>query len=341
VRARVLALRNVQLCQECDVLGFVTGEHGQRIEGIRSIARRAGASEEIHRADLVIDASGRGSRTPAWLEALGYAKPEVELVPVDMWYSTRLYEREPEHLNGHLIANIAPTPENLRGSGMLAQEGNRWIVTVAGYFGNKPPTDARGYLEFARMLPAPDVYETIRSATPLSDPVAYHFPANQRRHYERLDRFPAGLLVMGDAVCSFTPIYGQGMTVSALEAMALREHLRHGNGPARGFFQHISRIVAVAWMIAAGGDEKLAGTTKRTNAFVRFIDQYMSRLIVAAHTDPVVAMAFMNFGGFLSPPASLLKPSIALRVLRAGLQRAKVDGRLKTEDGRSLTATST
>jgi 2-polyprenyl-6-methoxyphenol hydroxylase-like FAD-dependent oxidoreductase len=336
-----LALRNVQVCEECDALGFVMGEHGQRIEGVHSIARRAGASEEIHRADLVIDASGRGSRTPAWLEALGYAKPEVELVPVDMWYSTRLYERKPEHLNGDLIANIAPTPENPRGSGMLAQEGNRWIVTVAGYFGDKPPTDPEGYLEFASMLPVPDVYETIRSAKPLSDPVAYHFPANQRRHYERLARFPAGLLVMGDAVCSFTPIYGQGMTVAALEALALREHLRHGNRPARSFFQHISRIGAVAWMIAAGGDEKLAGTTKHTSALVRFMDGYMSRLIMAAHSDPVVAMAFMGFGGFLAPPSSLLKPSIALRVLRDGLRRAKDDGQLKTEEGRALTATVT
>lgn len=87
----------------------------------------------------MVDASGRGSRTPAWLEALGYTPPEVELVEVKMGYATRFYHRQPDHLDGDLMVNIAPTPQNERACGMLAQEGDRWIVTLAGYFGDYPP----------------------------------------------------------------------------------------------------------------------------------------------------------------------------------------------------------
>jgi hypothetical protein len=257
-----------------------------------------------------------------WLETLGYPTPEVELVQVEMGYATRLYRREEHHLNGDLMVNVAPTVENKRACGMLAQEGDRWIVTLAGYFGDHPPTDEAGYLAFAKSLPVADVYETIRSATPLSAPVAYKFPANQRRRYERLARFPDGLLVIGDAICSFTPIYGQGVAVAALEALVLRNCLAVGSDRlALRFFRQIAKVVDVAWSMAAGNDLRLAATSQAGSLGTRILNGYMDRLQIAARTDPEVAWAFLKVANLLAPPTSLLHPSIALRVARDALRR--------------------
>lgn len=322
VRARLATWPNVQILQNCDALGLAMSEDHRRVTGLRLIRRQPGSAEETLSADLVVDASGRGSRTPAWLEALGYAPPEVELVEVKMGYATRFYRRQPDHLNGDLMVNVAPTPQNKRACGMMAQEGNRWIVTLAGYFGDYPPTDEPGFLEFAKNLPTPDVYEVIRTATPLSDPVPFKFPANQRRYYEKLARFPEGLLVIGDALCSFTPIYGQGMSVAAAEALALRDCLAAGSDRlAQRYFKQASKVVSIAWSIAAGNDLSLSGTKAGLTPPRRFIRWYMSKLQIAARHDPVVTLAFMRVANLMVPPPSVLHPRIAWRVLRGNLQR--------------------
>jgi 2-polyprenyl-6-methoxyphenol hydroxylase-like FAD-dependent oxidoreductase len=332
VRSRVLALANVRLIDNRAVRGFQVDEAGTRVTGVRGVpaqqAHEPAAHELATEAGLVVDASGRGTRTPAWLEALGYPQPELEVVEVDMAYSSRFYRREPQHLNGDAFANITATPSNRRASGMLAQEGQRWIVTLAGYFGDFPPTDDQGFLAFARSLPASDVYDTIRDATPLSQPVTFRFPSNQRRHYERLARFPEGLLVLGDALCSFTPLYGQGMSVAAQEAAALGACLSEGDDRlAQRFFARASAIVDMAWTITAGSDRRLAGERPRRPS-ERLLGWYMDRLQVAARYDPQVALAFLRVSNLLAAPASVLQPHTAWRVLlgnirHASLQRAR------------------
>jgi 2-polyprenyl-6-methoxyphenol hydroxylase-like FAD-dependent oxidoreductase len=287
--------------------------------------------ETLH-ADLVVDASGRGSRMDDWLKTLGYAAPEVEIVEVGMGYATRLYRREAHHFDGDLVLNISPTRANPRACGMMAQEGERWIVTLAGYFGNQPPTDDAGFLAFAKTLPTREVYDVIRSATPLSHAVAYKFPSNQRRHYERLARFPAGLIVTGDAVCSFTPIYGQGMSVAAMEALALRTALAAGlEGLGPRFFQQSAKAVDMAWSITVGNDRRLAATKPAGSLGKRLINWYMDKLLVAARRDPEVAWAFMQVAALLKSPPSVLHPTVAWRVLRDMLRGGKRAARRVTQ----------
>lgn len=316
VRARLLARPNVRVIEQCEVVDLRADESRTRVTGVRVIRRDAGTAEEILSADLVVDASGRGSRAPAWLDALGYSKPEVERMAVDMAYVTRFYRRTPDHVSGDLMVNVAPTQQNKRACGMMAQEGDRWIVTLAGYFGDHPPTDEQGFLEFAQSLATPDVYEVIRGAKPLTEPVAYKFSANQRRHYEKLSCFPEGLLVIGDAMASFTPIYGQGMTVAALEASALRECLARGGVRqlAQRFFQQAGKIVDIAWAITVGNDRRLSESYRPPTLLARFLNWYLPKVQIAARRDPVVAFAFMKVGNLMAAPPSLLHPAIALRV---------------------------
>jgi 2-polyprenyl-6-methoxyphenol hydroxylase-like FAD-dependent oxidoreductase len=322
VRARVRALPNVAFLDSCDIVGLAATPDGRRVTGAR-VRGRACIADEVLGADLVVDATGRGSRAPMWLQALGYERPDAEQVRVGLGYATRTYRLPPDALDGDLAVLDATTPELPRGGALLLLEGDRWMVTLAGMLGDHPPTDPDGFLDFARSLRFPDIYETVRDAEPLDDPVPFRFPASVRHRYERLDRFPDGLLVMGDAVCSFNPIYGQGMSVAALEALTLRRHLERGAEPQpRRFFGDLARVVDVPWDIAVGGDLAVPGVQGRRTLKVRLVNAYIARLHAAAENDASLASAFVRVAGLVAPPQSLLAPSVAVRVLRASLHPA-------------------
>jgi 2-polyprenyl-6-methoxyphenol hydroxylase-like FAD-dependent oxidoreductase len=316
-RRRLLGRGNIRIRPEAHVRGLIATHDHKRVTGVRVRQAHTYTAEEEISADLVVDASGRGSHAADWLGELGFEPPETELVEVNMGYSSRVYRREAGDLDGDLIVNIAPSAALPRACGMIAQEDDRWIVTLAGYFGNYPPTDDAGYLDFARGLPTPGVYDLISRATPLTDPTPYRFLANQRHHYERLATFPEAFLVTGDAICSFTPIYGQGMSVASLEALALRDCLQAGTERlAARFFQRASAIVDLAWMISAGGDRALSPELRDRRPPARFIRWYLGRLQRAAHHDADLATAFLAVANLLAPPQSLMRPGLAWRVLR-------------------------
>lgn len=324
VRARLLALPNVRAVERCDVLGLVASEDRRRVTGVRLIKRADGSAEEICAADLVVDASGRGSRSPAWLEALGYGRPAEEEVRVGVGYATRYFRRNPENPATATGIVMASQPPGNSGAVMLWQEEGRFVVTLVGYFGQHPPADEEGFLAFARGLPSPEIYEAIRGAEPLSPVMTYKYPASARRRYERLTRFPEGYLVFGDALCSFNPIYGQGMSVCALEAIALRECLRRGErGLARRFFAAAARAIDIPWSLAVGNDLRYPQAEGPRTRATRLINWYIRRLHVAAPSDPAIARAFLRVINLFAPPPSVMAPAIALRVLRGNLRRGR------------------
>lgn len=316
VRQRVLALHNVTAIEHCDIVGLVPSERGGQARGARMLRRAASSAEEVLEADLVVDAGGRGSRAPKWLEALGYASPHEEQVTVNFGYATRLYRRRPEHLAGAKAVIITASPELKRAGVMLAQEGDRWTVSLAGFAGDYPPLDEEGFLAFARSLAAPDIYQVLKDAEPLSDFVPYRFKASLRRRYEKLARFPEGFLVFGDAMCSFNPIYGQGMSVAAIEALHLQQELRRGtDGLWRRFFRRAAQSIDNPWQIVASSDLRFPETEGKRTPAVRVINAYLKQLHAAARHDPVVARSYNKVASLLAPPASLMRPGIMWRVL--------------------------
>ena len=322
LRARVQSLANVCVHDRCDVVGLTSTRDGRRITGARVLRRADGSAEEVLDADVVVDATGRGSRTPVWLEGLGYQRPKRDQIRIDLGYTTRTFRLPAEALDGNLAVLVAPTPEHPRAGALQALERGRWMLTLAGILGDHPPTDAAGFLAFARSLRFPDIYDAIRDAQPLDDPVSFHFPASVRQRYERLAQVPAGLLVVGDALCSFNPIYGQGMSVAAIEAETLRRLLeRDGEPTPHRWFRDVARVVDVPWDMAAGGDLVFPGVPGRRTRKIRLLNAYLARLQTAAEHDAALASAFIRVAGLVDPPASLMRASVLLRVLRGRLAR--------------------
>ena len=235
---------------------------------------------------------------------------------IGLGYASRTYRLPADALGGNVAVIQAATPGHPRTGGLQLLEGGRWMLTLGGILGDHPPTDPDGFLAFARSLPFPDLYETVRDAEPLDEPVAFRFPASVRRRYERLRRFPDGLLVLGDAVASFNPVYGQGMSVAALEALTLRRHLERGTRPQpRRFFADLARVVDTPWEIAAGGDLVFPGVQGRRTVKGRLLNAYIARLHAAATGDAGLADAFVRVAGLVAPPQTLLRPRVVVRVL--------------------------
>jgi 2-polyprenyl-6-methoxyphenol hydroxylase-like FAD-dependent oxidoreductase len=324
VRARVTALPGVTLVTECEVTGLLATPDGQRITGVRVQDRGADAARELS-ADLVVDTSGRGSRLPVWLTQLGYPEVPEERVEVGVTYVTRTYHREPQHLPGLLGALTNAMPELPRSAVVAAQEGDRFAVALCGMLGDVPPVDDDGMARFARTLAAPHFAEVVAGAVPASDPVLMRFPASRRRRYEKMRRFPDDLLVMGDAMCSFNPVYGQGITVAALQALLLRRVLANRTGRVtRRFFRGAAKLVDRPWAISVGSDLRFPSVEGRRTLKVRLVNAYISRLHAAATADPVLGAAFIRVVNLIDAPASLLAPRIVLRVLRGARPQPQV-----------------
>lgn len=322
VRNRVAALPNVKFVEETDILGLMATHDRERIVGARIQGRSAGSTPEEIEADLVVDATGRGSRTPVWLEELGYERPEEERVKVGLAYTTCHYKTRPEWFDGVQSINPVASPAHPRGA-FFGQVGRELcILSLTGILGDYPPTEMGAFLEFVRSLPVPDVYAAVRDADPLDEPVSFRFPQSTRRRYERLTRFPDRLLVMGDAACSFNPVYGQGMSVAAIEARTLRERLRLGTAPdPRDFNADVAKVIDVPWDISAGGDLDFPGVEGKRTLKVLVGNAYMARLQYAATKDPVITDGFMRVAGLIDPPQALMKPAMMLRVLRHAVRR--------------------
>ena len=323
-RERVRSLSNVRFAEGLDACGLTTTLDRSRVTGARVRSRAGRGAEQVIEADLVVDATGRGSRSPRWLATLGYPVPDVERIHVGVHYTTRLFRLAPERCGHWRQVNADIPPGERRGAVALAVEGDRWIVTLIGLLGERPPTDLAGFVEYARTLWTRDVHAVVTGAEAIGAASTGAFPANIRRRYDRLRRFPDRYVVTGDTICSLNPVYAQGMSVAFGEALTLAQILdRHRLdrlGPR--FFRQAKPITGVAWLMTTGADLGHPGVEGPRPAGWHLLNAYIRRVFGVAHRDPVVAEAALKVIGMVSPPGHLMCPRVAWRVLRGGPERA-------------------
>ncbi len=207
-----------------------------------------------------------------------------------------------------------------RGGLVAAIEGGLWLVSLIGGDGDYPPTDEAGFLAFARSLRSPALYEAIAGAEPLTPIMGQRATENRLRHYDRLEPFPDGVVAVGDAVCAFNPVYGQGMTTAALGAEVLDRWLRGESsrrGPGRGrVFQHaLARATAAAWQLSTGADYGFRTTEGPPEGWVaRLTGRYLAEVMRAGTRRPWVRRRLAEVFHLLRPPSALFGPGVLARL---------------------------
>jgi 2-polyprenyl-6-methoxyphenol hydroxylase-like FAD-dependent oxidoreductase len=320
LRRRLAERDGVRLLFGADVLGLEADGVRARFTGVRVATEGSGtgAGEQTLAADLIVDAMGRGSRTPVWLEELGYPRPDEARLDAEVGYASRTVEfgAADRARVGHLVGgNVNRVP---RGILLLAVENGGFLLTLNGTGpANRPPADDAGWSEFLATAAPPDIVESVASADALGPISSFRFPTAVWRRYDELRRFPDGLLVVGDAVCVLNPLNAQGLTVAALQAAALGRCLRRGpHDLFRRFHAAAARIVAGPWQQMVN-----ARTTPARFSAARLRAAWMMRVVIAAHRDPVVGARFGRVLAMVEAPSSLQRPATAWRVLRASRSR--------------------
>ncbi|CAM3803260.1 FAD-binding monooxygenase [Nocardiopsis rhodophaea] len=314
VRARTRARSNVSFLERTEIKELIT-LRDRSVVGVRI------ADADSHRdlaADLVVDATGRRTRVPTWLAELGYSRVEEERLTVNVGYTTQYYRLSGGRMAGDVSIDIGGSPDIPRGALLAKIEDGRAVVTGYGFGGVYPPRDTAGFHDFLKSLSAGDIHDVVHDLEALGEPLTYRFPANLRRRYERMDSFPDGLLVVGDAVCSFNPVYGQGLTVAALGARVLRDHVaRPGQVRPREFLSELAgTAVDHVWQLTTGADRVFPGVggelTEEQQAEQAYLDQFLAA--AANNGDLLVAYARVAF--LLDSSSALIAPEIQEEVAR-------------------------
>ena len=341
VRRRMVSEHRVQILENTEVVRLLPDKH-KGIKGV-SIRTRNDATRdapELHLfADLVVDATGRGSQAKRWLAEIGHTPPEETVVNAHLGYASRFYRVPPSFKADWrcLIVQAAP-PKRKRGGIIFLVEGDRWLLTLIGGGYDYPPTTELEFLEFARSLESPLIYEAIRNAEPLTPILGYKGTENRLRHFERSVCLPENFIALGDSVCAFNPVYGQGMTIAAIGAMTLADCLdAHKRGEIKTsltseFQQRLARVNEAPWLMATSQDLRYRETVGGSaSAKTRFMHSYMDAVMRLASFDVRTREVLLRVYAMLIKPDALFQPRIifstlgqALGLVRPKIQRAPI-----------------
>ena len=328
VRQRLRAMSNVTILCGHDVCELMSTPDRGRVTGVRVVNRDGGAEQELT-ANVVMDAMGRGAHTPALLDSLEYGRPVEDHIVMHTNYVSQLL-RIPEGTLNEMLVDIGPAPDRPTGMFLTGYENDTWMFTVFGMAGHQPPRDLAGMLSFAQEYCPVHLIAAMQAAEPIGEVAHQHMPSSQWRRYDKMAQLPDGLLVCGDAICSVNPIYGQGMTLAALEVATLRQCLRGGGSDLpRRYFRASAKPIGVAWQMVASSDLTFPAVAGRRSRLMRVTTRLLDWALTACESDLVVAVRFFKVNGLIYSPLRLLHPVFVYRVAVVNLRRRRGDGQFR------------
>ncbi len=330
LRRRLRELPGLTILDQHDVTSLLTTADRRQVTGValRPLAGTDSAGIRELAADLVVDGGGRGSRAPVWLSEAGYPKPTTATVDSNVGYASRIY-RIPAGFSAdwQVVMLLSQPPSMPRTGYLMPIENGQWMVALMGAAGQHPPTDEDGFTAFTRSLRHPLIADALASAEPVTPIRAYRGTANRLCHYERLPRRPERFVILGDAVCAFNPIYGQGMSTAAvaaetLDACLLDQRNQHPagdlDGLARRFQRRLARRNAEPWMLSTAEDLRFPTTTgMNVSVTTRLMHRYVDRLLPIAIQDLPIAEIYLRVFGMLARPTALFAPRVLAAAARA------------------------
>jgi len=324
VRRRVACLGNVRFLDAHDVVEPIATT-ADRVTGVRVVNRSSGNEFDLD-ADLVVDAMGRAARTPAFLEDLGFGRPTERRSTAHATYSSQLL-RIPEGMIAEKLMMVAePGTAEFRGA-LMAYEHGTWMLTVGRLaIDPEPPTDLAEMLSVAEQFTPPCILTGLRAAEPVGEVAVFRYTGAVWRRYDHMSRFPAGLLVIGDALCSLNPIYGQGMTVAALQALALRDCLLDGDPEPQRFFREAAKHIGPTWAMNRANDRASSPTNRNRSRSERLASWTVNQAFKAAENDIVLTETFQRVNNLIDPPTRLQDPALIPRVIIGNLKRRRAKG---------------
>ncbi|ESA33167.1 monooxygenase fad-binding protein [Leptolyngbya sp. Heron Island J] len=323
---RLSQFDQIQVLESSYVTDLLTNAAQTAVTGVRMRQRDLDNPRQVQYKDLtaalVVDASGYSSQAPKWLQKIGYEPPEETVITTSMGYASRLYEIPAEFNENWRGVYIQAAPPERTSMGVIYPiENNRWIVGVCATAPQRPANNEADFLDALQNLPSPHIYDAVKAAKPATEIGIYHPPGNRLRHYERLSRQPQGFIAIGDSVCCFTPIYGQGMTVAALGAVLLQQCLSETaltELPSR-FQSELAKVNAIPWIAATSQDAKypsVKGLERPPTLMEKAIGWYMDRLIQLTTKEPQVTLLLFNVFHMVQSSDALFQPSMLLRVMQ-------------------------
>jgi 2-polyprenyl-6-methoxyphenol hydroxylase-like FAD-dependent oxidoreductase len=319
-RRRVEREPNIEFKPRSRVTELIASLDNRAVAGVRFEDARGTPGSLA--ADLVVDASGRASPTLGFLEAIGSSKPAAIEIGIDQAYATTVFETPDDAPTDWLGVLHQPTPPGSSRLGLvMPMEGSRWSVSLCVNHGETPPGDIDGFMAFAKSLRMPTIYNAIRSAKRVDHIARFGMPSSVRRAFDKLDRFPRGLVPLGDSVCRFPPTQGQGMSVAAQEANVLASVLesrrRLGDplgGLAESFFAEIQPLLETPWAVAMADLVYPQTRGERPPDFKEKL-QYTRALTRLAAEDAEADKILAEVRSLLKPQSALREPEFASRVM--------------------------
>ncbi|MEE5152538.1 FAD-dependent monooxygenase [Pseudomonas alliivorans] len=292
------------------------GDSDQR--HVRGVLIDDGTGERSLSCDLLVDASGRGTHLPSWLKEAGFGTVQNSVVKTELGYASRIYRRVPAFAEQWQVMLVLPKAPVQRSMGVISPiEGDRWMVTTGGWFGHFPGKDPDDFLQALANLPVPDIHDVIREAEPLSEVFTFKMPGSRRTHYDRLDHWPEGLLVAGDALSSMNPLYSQGMTIAALEADCIDsrlEALLEGSLSCHQLQGLLCAVVDGAWNMATTEDFRFPETSGERTWRTRFEHWYGAGLGRLSANNRRALETQIGVTNLVVEPGRLYAPAIASRI---------------------------